>query len=188
MIEEIMKRKTIRCILILLFMLNAAVLSAQKNKQPVVKVLAWPQQHAVLLRWAPDNATAWRVACQYGYNIERQTIVRNKEVLKKTEKKILNAKPILPLPLEAWKKMLDSNGNARIAAQAIYGKDFNINMNSGSSPVTKILNQAKENDLRYSFALFACDQNFEVATMAGVGYTDSDAKENEMYLKIESNS
>lgn len=146
-----------------------------------VRLIGKSNNSAILLRWAPNTPVGWKLALKYGYSIERITLARNNRVLDTPERQLLNNTPIKPWPVESWESLVDQNDNAAIAAQAMYGETFELTENY-SSDVLKVINQAKELESRFSFALFAADQSIEVAEASGLYFKDEKIRENENYL------
>ncbi len=150
--------------------------------EPSVKVIADTDKAQVLLRWAVDAPTVWKRANTYGYLIERFTIARNGVLINPPERKVLTTTPLKPKPIDKWQTIVAQNDHAAIMAQALYGERFEVEGAGQEGAMLAIINQAKELDQRFSFALFAADMNFEVATMAGLGYVDTDVSRNERYF------
>ena len=86
-----------------------------------IKVLARPYLDSITLRWAPKDLDAWIKGNRFGYTIERYTLIREKEVLSKPEKKIITSSLMMPRPLNEWEALVTRNKYAAIAAQALYG-------------------------------------------------------------------
>lgn len=174
----------IRKLLLLIFWINIAITYAQKelgSDTPEVKVLAHATKNKIYLRWGVNTPTAWRTANRLGYSIERKTIVRDEKIVPNPETIVIK-KLIKPKPLLEWKEFTEKNNYAAVAAQALYGDDFDVNINQGDSGVISILNQSQVAEQRFSFALYAADQNFEVAKFLGLGFIDENVKPNERYL------
>ncbi len=152
------------------------------GKDPEVKVIGLVTKDAIKLRWGVTTPTAWKHSNKYGYTIQRKTIAIGDSILKEPIIKNITQVPIKPKPMEEWEQFALSNDHAAIAAQAMYGEGFEIEMEEGGNALLTILNQAKALEQRFSFALFAADQNFEVAKFSGLAYVDTDVKPNERYL------
>src|SRR5260221_5871800 len=154
---------------------------ASAQQKPGVKLLAKSKSGSILLRWAPTNSFAWTQANQKGYRIERFTIARRNEVVKKPEKFLLTSAPLKPKPLEQWKTDAEKNDYSAIAAQAIYGSSFQVTLPQNGS-FTEVVNRSKEKEQRFSFALFSADHSFQTAKLSALGFKDSTAKKDERYL------
>src|SRR5690606_3684521 len=79
-----------------------------------------------------------------------------------------------------WKPIVYGNRFAAIAAQAIFGERFEIDL--AQSDVFTIANKVQENEQRFSFTLFSCDMAPDVARAAGLWFTDTTAKRGNKYL------
>ncbi|WP_271782726.1 hypothetical protein [Aquimarina algiphila] len=170
------------CIVLLLVSVRISSQEPIGDEEPEVKVIGTVTKNAIKLRWAVNTPLAWKYAIQYGYRIERKTIAIGEEILKTPIIKKLTVTPILPKPLPEWENFVDQSNHAAIAAQAMYGEDFNIEFEEGGNGFLNIVNQAKVLEQRFSFALFAADQDYKVAQFSGLAFVDNDIKPNEKYL------
>jgi len=152
--------------------------SVRQTATPMVIVKARAKGDKILLRWGVNNKHAWKYGNEYGYIIERTTLVRGG----KPTKKILTGEAIKPKPLQEWEAFVRNNDMAAVAAQAIYGEDFEMNGNASDNQMMQVIQESEELDRRFGFSLFAIDQDFEVAQFAGLGYIDTNVKPNEKYL------
>ncbi len=155
--------------------------SLQQRQEIKLVIKARAQKDKILLRWGPNERSAWKYGNEYGYIIERATIMRNGAPLQNAEKTILTGGPIKPRPLSEWETIVEQNDMAAVAAQAIYGEDFNTDDDNQNS-VMQVINQSSELQQRFAFSMYAIDQNFEAAILAGLGYIDTNVNENEEYL------
>ncbi len=165
--------------------LLAAILHGQQpigDQEPAVKVMATATKNTIMLRWGVTTPTAWKYANQYGFTIERKTITRAGQILPNPEVKMLVGIPLKPKPMMEWETFTQTNMNAAVAAQAIYGEDFEIDMENGGNDIVSVINRASALEQRFSFALFAADQDFEVAKFSGLGYVDTTVVQGEQYL------
>ena len=150
---------------------------AAENKKPEIQVIARVQKDRILLRWAVTSPIAWKKLNKYGYSVERYTVTRDNKTLSSPEKIVL-AKNLKPAPLEEWEKLIETNDNAAILAQAIYGEEFAV---TGKDNLESIINLSEETEQRFTFALYSADKDFEIAKKAGLGFEDKTAKINEKY-------
>ncbi|OQP42735.1 hypothetical protein A4H97_11250 [Niastella yeongjuensis] len=137
--------------------------------------------HTIRLRWAATDVSIWKLTNQYGFILERYTVLRNKQMLDKPERKVLNAGPIHSKPLEAWAELAKKDNFAAVMAQALYGSDFQVAGNDAKG-VSRIISQSQEAEQRFSFSMFAADMSFEGALLAGWGWVDNEVNPNEKYL------
>lgn len=169
----------------LLFLTGSAQDSIQQVQKPTVIVKVRAKKDRILLRWGVNNKYAWKYGNAHGYIIERTTVLRDGQPVTNPSKIILTENPIKPRPFAEWETFVNSNDMAAVAAQAIYGEDFE--MNDSENKLLKVIQESEELDRRFGFSLFAIDQDFEVAQLAGLGYIDTNVKPNEKYLyKIKS--
>jgi fibronectin type 3 domain-containing protein len=169
------KRKTIY---ISLFLFLSLSITAQESK---LNLISRPLQDSILLRWAPINYKTWSLGNRYGYNLVRYTILRDSTVLSNPERLALNTLPVKPLELNKWESLVKSNKYAGIAAQALFGKSFEVDAGKGFNP-QNVVYKAKEQQQRFAFALYAADMSPMVAKASGLWLTDKTAKKNEKYL------
>jgi uncharacterized protein len=146
-----------------------------------IKLLAKAKSNSIWLRWAPSDPTTWYYGNEVGYQIERYTIAIGSKLTDKPIKVVLNNQPLKPKPLDMWRKDVTINRYSAIAAQAIYGKSFQVSM-ANSNNMTEIVNQAREQEQRFSFALFCADQSFNTAQLSALAWKDSTIKKDERYL------
>ncbi len=147
---------------------------------PKIVIKAQAKKNSIYLRWGVNDKIAWKYGNEYGYIVERTTLVRDK-TSEKAKSILLNGGAIKPKPLEEWRSFITENDKAAITAQAIYGESFNTN-NSSNNSVSQIVNMSSELQQRFAFSMFAVDQDFSVAQFAGLGFIDTTVKPNERYL------
>jgi uncharacterized protein len=148
------------------------------RKADPIQVIARVSADSITLRWAPLTKDHWFSANQYGYTVQRFTLVRNGKVVAKPEQKLL-ASALKPLPEDQWAG-LTQNKYAMVAAQALYGESFELNIEQ--SDVMQIVNKARENEQRYSIALFCADMSPAVAKAEGLYWNDTKVEKNVKYL------
>jgi hypothetical protein len=147
-------------------------------EEPAIMAMARPQQDGkIMLRWAVTTPLAWRKLNEYGYELKRYTVTRNKSTLPIPTEKTIGI--FLPKPLEEWMPMVESNDNAAVMAQSIYGEGFDV---EGMDQLSAIINLAEEQEQRFTWGLYAADQDYEVAQMAGLGFVDHEVEPNEKYV------
>lgn len=157
------------------------VKQAQKPKsQIMVMARASEKENLINIRWGAGSAQVWKLSNQYGFQIERFTVLRDKKMLAKPERKLIAA-TLKPKPLAEWENLAKTDPYAAVIAQAIYGEQFEMT-GTASNGVTKIIAQSQDLDQRFGFSLYAADMSFAGAKLAGWGYTDRDVKSNEKYF------
>ncbi len=154
-------------------------LFAQNEIETSIKVAARAFGDSIVLRWAPNTPTSWLALNTHGYRIERYTMVRDSVALKEKPMKVL-INGIKPSELALWAPWAKDEMVA-ITAQAIFGKSFTLTNNKSTS-IGDVINLSREQESRFSFALFACDISPKAATLAGLRWVDKEIKKNEKYL------
>ncbi|MEM9931404.1 MAG: hypothetical protein AAF840_16430 [Bacteroidota bacterium] len=151
-----------------------------------IKVLAQSYSDSVRLRWAPTNYRMWEAMRTIGLHLERNTIMRDGEMLPVAEREqatVLTTSPLQPRPEADFGALAADDRYIAIGGQALYGERFDLESSEGDDgSYGGILNQAREQENRFSFGLFAADQSWEAANMMGLAFTDRTAKRNEVYL------
>ncbi len=138
------------------------------------------EENAILLRWAPNNSILWLKSLKHGYRLEKFVYQRDGKLLPTPLDKKVVFEAVKPEPLDNWEELVNANDYAAIAAQSMFG-DY-VAFNDQQTDVFSIVNKAKEQDSRFSMALFAADQSIEVAEKSGLFYKDYEVNENERYL------
>ena len=180
--NERRKMKQVYTLLGVLLMPLLLLAQPSPKKAPTVRMIgrADSTKGAIYLRWAPATANSWKINNKYGFLLERYTVIRNKQMLPVPEKLVLSPTPIKPRALEEWETLAKKDNNAAVIAQALYGSDFDVSINDKGA--TKVLAQSQELEQRFSFSLYAADNSFEGAVMAGWGFVDKNVKPDEKYL------
>lgn len=135
---------------------------------------------SIKLRWSLSDSYAWKLANNYGYSIDRYTILKNGQLVPSPSKTSISTIPIKPKELKDWESTCQTDDNAAIIAQGIYGEDFEISGSSGK--LANIINQSNNLTQRFTFSLMAADRSFNAACMAGLGWNDSTVNRGEKYL------
>lgn len=173
----------LRCT-VLLFVLAISVTFAQDPAQrrfAAIKLLARSSSDSIVLRWAPDTPGGWAVANTIGYVVERTTVDPAKGIDERQFVSLVE-QPLKPMPLEEWKKFAGpTNDFSAIAVQAVYGKRF-IPQATNQNSVSVLKDAANELTNRYSFALFAADNDAVTAHALGLRFVDRNVKRGERYV------
>ncbi len=156
-------------------------LLAQHDLRHEMKLLARPMPDSTMLRWAPTTYQLWLLGNKYGYQVVRTTIMRGDEFVKEAPVTITKM-PLKPLPLEKWEVLAEHDEYAGVAAQAIFGDDFEVETQESKGGMMDIVNKATEQENRLGFALFAADQSPDVAKYSGLWLTDKNVRAGEKYL------
>jgi len=178
-----MKTKNLFIILFLCQFSHITMLFAQDipaPEPPKLVLLARAYSDSIVLRWAPDDAAAWSIANQYGYHIVRSYVGNDSTYISET----LTAAPLKPMTLEEMKLSFGpSDTMAAIAAQALFGKDFQPAggpVNTGNL-ASAIMKQNEIQQMRYAYAMQACEFNAKVANALALRYCDKTVKKGILY-------
>ncbi len=165
-----------------LFVVCALQVQAQRKDTAKIKVMATVSKNrGILLRWAVNTSGAWKLSNQYGFQLLRYTVLRDGKLLAQPEMKVLSSVPLKPRPLPEWEQLAQQDNYAAVIAQAIYGKDFQVSAGDNSG-IAKIINQSQEQEQRFALSMYAADNSFEAAKLAGWAWEDQTAQSNEKYL------
>lgn len=176
---KIFQRLSILITTLVLFSMHAMGQVSDTLQQEYIAVAARPSADSVSIRWAPLTFRTWQLGNEHGYRIERYLITRNDSVLPSYDKLIVHA-ALKPLPEIQWATLVANDKYAAIAAQALLGERFEVDLKQ--SDVFTIVNKVQENEQRFAFALFAADMSLQVATASGLFITDKNVRKGERYL------
>jgi hypothetical protein len=171
----------IKALLLILLTFTGRTVVAQADSLRMndpIKVIARPAGDSIMLRWAPIETRYWLSANERGYTVERYTLLRNGKPLARPEKKIMGT--VMPYAERQWESVVRKSKYTAIAAQALLGEYFQLTLEE--SDVVSIVNSAKENDQRFSIALFCADLSVTTAKALGLYYVDTTVEKNEKYL------
>lgn len=137
------------------------LLSVSTRAQENIVLMSSVDSVNVRLRWSPKNYLVWKTANKYGYTLQRYTFDRQMNLtLERTD-------DFRPLAIDEWEPIADTNDNAAVVAQAMFGDSFEM-ANEGSS-ILRMINIAQEQDMRFSFAMLIAAQDFDIACKMGLG-------------------
>ncbi|WP_320020381.1 hypothetical protein [Labilibaculum manganireducens] len=171
-----------RLLVFLAFLSSSATIYGQEEEKHEIKLLTRAMQDSILLRWGPTTYPLWLYGNKVGYKITRTLLVRDNDYVAKPKVVLLTPTPLKPLPLREWELLAESDDYAGVAAQAIYGDDFEVEANNGSPSMIDIVNKAKVQESRFGFALFSADQSSKVAEYSGLFFNDKNVMMGEKYL------
>lgn len=174
-------RYLLKELLVLTMALPGNLAFGQLNSlQDEIKVIARPSLDSIVLRWAPTNVNAWINTVKNGYWVERYTLVRDEKIVLPAERSLLNPIVIKPKDEHEWESLVQTDKYAAIAAQAYFGSDFEMDLQGAD--VFQIVNKVQENEMRFSFSLFAADMSVPVSIASGLRITDKNIRKGEKYL------
>ena len=168
----------------LLCVIPTVALSQADSVGASFRAIARSTENEVMLRWAPTSLNSWRLHQPYGWKVERLLAEKDSisiEVPVLAEG--LTPEPLLPAPLEAWESAVGDSKYAAIAAQALYGSSFELEIGENASPgVYEVYMKSQEAELRFGMHLLAADLSADVARLSGLAYTDENVGPTELYL------
>lgn len=172
----------IHCVISLMSVVTADVYaqSVDTTQAEAIAVTGRPSPDSIILRWAPLKFSTWHKGNIQGYRIERYVIMRNGKLVTPPEKTILTSEPIKPAGKAVWEKLLPHDRYAAIAAQALFGDRFEIELQQPD--ILTIVNKVRENEQRFAFALFSADMSPATARASGLWFTDTNVRRGERYL------
>lgn len=151
----------------------------ESSNQKNIIVLANVKSNEVALRWAPPDYLSWGRGNLSGYKVIRFRV--NLAGEKPIEDKQIGQDTLKPYSLDQWKaKVPESHKYAPIAAQALYGKSFQVGQKEFD--IANVRTISLEQELRYSFALFVADLDPEVAAGLALRIVDKEIEKDEQYL------
>lgn len=163
-----------------IMLLSISAFAQRDSVQNQIRVVARSSMDSIVLRWAPLNFEAWVMGIRNGYTVERFTLVRDNKIVTPAERTLLTPDNLKPWPEPDWEKLVLENKYAAIAAQALYGSEFELSMEGAD--VFQIVNKVQENEMRFSFGLYAADLSVPVSIAMGLRLSDTNIKKNEKYL------
>jgi fibronectin type 3 domain-containing protein len=147
-------------------------------QHPGLQLLCRPVPDSIMLRWAPIDKTTWDLGNQYGYMVERHTLLRGGKLLPAPERRLLTATPQKPAPLQQWEPYAENDKFVAAAAQCIFDEGVSMPM---ASPVA-VAKRYEQEQNRFSLALYAADRSVTAARLSGLYLTDKTALPDEKYL------
>lgn len=143
--------------------------------------LANPRYDSIVIRWAPVSEVAWQTGNRHGYYIDRFVVARDGKAVELTGQAPtrLNAAALRPLPEVEMEALAVSNDRVALVKEAIWSKDFQLS--SPEKSLGDFITQKGESDMRFGFALLACDLSPLAARAAALRFVDRSVKKNERY-------
>lgn len=150
-------------ILTLFILIASNVLMSQNIDSKTLHIKGVQRNGRILLRWSATNYINWNVGNINGYVLQRYLVDKQnpQPVLQTTD-------TIKVLEFKKWEAVVDTSDNAAIAAQAIFGESFDMQLSNVG--FLNMINIAREQENRFSFALLMAAQDFSLAKYMGLGY------------------
>jgi uncharacterized protein len=140
-----------------------------------IRVLARPAEDSIVLRWAPTTPHGWRIGNRVGYLIERKT--------SGGESVRLTPQPIVPWEVEPWGEWMQkdsTNAFIGIAVYALYA-DTTLMGLADSLGQDTVGTNAERNANLFGYALFAADNEADIAAALGLRFVDRTVKRDVRY-------
>lgn len=142
--------------------------STSNPRSAHIRALARSGADSVVLRWGPTTPGAWLIANKTGYIVERRQVTNDGDV--RTFER-LTPTPLIPWTVEEWKQRSKPEQKfAAIAVQCLHGKVSAPLTNT--SAISQLRLAADELMNRYSFALFAADNDAHAANGLALRFVD----------------
>lgn len=151
---------------------NTANTTKSITNTPTLQLLAKHGKGSIRLRWVAQSPEIWALGHQYGYVLERTTVIRNNKTLAKPED--FKTFTLLPFSEQEWSKLAQSDNHVR-AAQSFYfykPEELAEKDTSLKSAITRG---------KFAFSSIAADFSSRVANLMRLSFEDSLAKSNEIY-------
>jgi len=171
-----------RLLVFLILFSSSTTIYGQEEEKHEIKLLTRAMPDSILLRWGPTTYPLWLYGNRVGYKITRTLLVRDNDYVAKPKVELLTPEALKPLPLSEWEALAEEDDYAGVAAQAIFGDDFDVDVNNDKPSMIDIINKAKVQESRFGFALFSADQSCKVAEYSGLYFNDKNVVLGEKYL------
>ncbi|AFH49853.1 Hypothetical protein IALB_2148 [Ignavibacterium album JCM 16511] len=166
---------------------------AQNAEEPIklkIGLTARAYGDSIYFRWAVTNPTAWRLAKENGFILEKAKILSDGRVEKYLT---VTDQPIKPWSLEKWEEYFDSRPPKDISSLDNEGIAFTLGIGEKDDEEKLNLPQENEDFLKsikekrssqewaLLLSLIAANNSLTAAEGLGLFYIDRDVKENETY-------
>jgi len=178
MIDQVRMKNLLNLfVVILLFVCKAK----SQQREHRIMVLANPKGDSIVLRWAPASFLTWQLGNKYGYRVERFVIAKDGAVASFST---ANAYQLTSAPLRPWTEAqmeaaAVADEKVAIVKEAVYSKEFTLT--SPEKSIGNYITQQGENDVRFGFAVLACDLSPQAAQAAALRIVDHNVKKGERY-------
>jgi hypothetical protein len=167
--------------LTILFLSCWVAIATMAQEHLRVRMLAKSYSDSIVVRWAPMNPTAWLMGNDSGYRLVRIDYTDKQHPVQTA----LTTAPLRPLSLEQMMAAIGPNNKyAAVAAQALYGKDFQMTEDAPTGFSKKIQQGHEALNFRYSFTLEAADFSPAVASAIALRWVDKDVKKGSSYIYV----
>lgn len=154
--------------------------SGQSN----IHVIAKADNNRISLRWTPSSYEVWQTGNNQGYSILRYKTHEGDTVLSPLAMagtETLVADSLAPLAENDWESWFPGNNFAQVAKGALYSADTTTVL-TAAAKLADAVNAEQSREVRFVFALFAAEQDFEVAKAMALGFEDTTVEAGAVYL------
>ncbi len=145
--------------------------------RPNLRVVGRSYGDSIVLRWGTTTHTAWKVAGEKGYMVERYEY--GKDPSTPPTVTLLTQKPIRPLTVEEWKaRYRPEDTLAGAAVQALHGRPIV----TSDDPFGSIYEIYLQQTNMHGFALMLADMAPRIADGLGLRFTDRNVDRNKTYM------
>lgn len=162
-----------------LIIVFVAVHFAQAQEKEAVVILTKSKKDGVWIRWAPTDPTFWRLGNQYGYTIERFTLLDDGE-LEEGSKAMLTDTPLKPYSPSQIEKLAETSDEVAVLEELLYGEGADPSFSA--SDISSVLQKSNELENRFGIAMLMCDLSATAAKAAGLFWKDTDVKIGKRYI------
>ncbi|MEG1497861.1 MAG: hypothetical protein RRX93_00325 [Bacteroidales bacterium] len=151
------------------------------SQNPTIYLTGKAKKQAVCLRWAVSSSPAWQIALRRGYVIEKYSFKKNDTTTVISNEGVIHIAPFRGKDSSLLAKAALQEDYVAVYAEAVYGEKPELNL-KGISPWLKLAEEIEMEQMRFSIANLACDRSFRAACIVGMGYIDTNVKQDCFYL------
>ena len=165
-------------------MISCSYVMGQDTKALYTKGLS--TTNGVYLRWLPEDMVSWKKGNNLGYQITRYHIGTNTQTFEAEaayDSEVVIAGSVMPLLESGWNTDFPNNDKAGIIRDALH----NTNLDYVPSPNRNLYDAIQHNEYeesKFFVTSIICEQDFDIAKGAGLGFVDATAQPNQKYRYI----
>lgn len=155
--------------------------------QSKLKGLGHYSNNTLCLRWAVDDYDTYILLKEYGFNLERQTIINNTDTLnfsEQDESTVILAQGSKPKSAQWIQDTLPDNDFTLLLSKLLYSNESDSVINFNSPKLIDAVNLSNQNKAKLFAIQYASEQNFNIAMAAALGDIDVTAAPNMEYRYI----
>ena len=171
-------------VLFLILLMPFGQLFGQGQNPHFIKIIGQTDGDRVLLRWIASDYETWQEGIEKGFTLERMTTHVNGVANSGSaafNSKITLGPNLQPLSATEWDTDFPGNNFGALAKGTLYEDDPTVQLD-GNLTLADVLNANESRESRFLFALFAAEQDFEVAKGMALGFEDLLIEPHHRYL------